>query len=77
MARAVAGGNDHRIVGAPERIGHDAVLACKTGCRGELDIGHNPDADDDEIGRTEVVIAQAHRAHVAVLADELAHRRLR
>ena len=54
------GGVDVRVGGTQLRVGDDAVADLKAGGLGELDVGRDPDADDDRVGLDVGSVGQPH-----------------
>jgi hypothetical protein len=46
MARAIAGGDDARLRCQCMRVEENAIVSWQSRGRGELDVGHDADADD-------------------------------
>ena len=54
---AIADRRDRRVAGRQILVDDDAVLDREPGVAGEFGIGHDPDADQDKIGRQHPAVA--------------------
>ena len=71
MVRAVAGREDVRIGRARELVDDDAVAAGQPGGGGELDVGHDADADDHDVARELSAVDGLDRSHAGRAVQRL------